>query len=179
MSSPAPRKPWGSHPFLTRSSCWPVLHRRSCAPCDVASCWAWRASSSLLSLTKDETAREMQFSPRTVELPFLCLLGDCSFVKKKGATRQRRPELRLQDLGKIWVSALAPRSRPLQAAPYAISGPHPSPATSPATVEEPRARTESRCANEVWKAPVACVAVGHEQGEHGFRDAARGWRRVR
>eukprot|EP00964_Phaeocystis_antarctica_P021272 scaffold11799_cov63-Phaeocystis_antarctica.AAC.1 len=36
--------------------------------------------------------------------------------------------------------ALAPRSRPLQAAPYASSGPHPSPAASPAIVEEPRAR---------------------------------------
>eukprot|EP00964_Phaeocystis_antarctica_P062889 scaffold37716_cov63-Phaeocystis_antarctica.AAC.8 len=36
--------------------------------------------------------------------------------------------------------AWAPRSRLLQAAPYASSGPHPSPAASPATVEEPRAR---------------------------------------
>eukprot|EP00964_Phaeocystis_antarctica_P009633 scaffold5244_cov61-Phaeocystis_antarctica.AAC.6 len=31
-----------------------------------------------------------------------------------------------------------------KAAPYASEGPHPSPAASPAIVEEPRARTESR-----------------------------------
>eukprot|EP00964_Phaeocystis_antarctica_P100655 scaffold66252_cov72-Phaeocystis_antarctica.AAC.1 len=35
--------------------------------------------------------------------------------------------------------------RPLQAAPYAIERPHPSPAASPATVEEPR---ESICGSE-------------------------------
>ena len=47
-------------------------------------------------------------------------------------------------------------------------GPHPSPAASPATVEEPRARTESRCASEERRAPVACVTVGHGHGGHGF-----------
>eukprot|EP00964_Phaeocystis_antarctica_P002599 scaffold1361_cov66-Phaeocystis_antarctica.AAC.4 len=45
-------------------------------------------------------------------------------------------------------------------------GPHPSPAASPAIVEEPRARTESRCASEESRASVACVTVerGHAEG---------------
>ena len=49
-------------------------------------------------------------------IPSLCwslllfiFLGECSFVKKKGATRQRGLELRLmRDLGKIWVSGFGP-----------------------------------------------------------------------
>eukprot|EP00964_Phaeocystis_antarctica_P034114 scaffold19395_cov72-Phaeocystis_antarctica.AAC.1 len=41
-------------------------------------------------------------------------IRNSSVGKKKGATRQRGLKLRLRDLGKIWVLALAPRSRPLQ-----------------------------------------------------------------
>eukprot|EP00964_Phaeocystis_antarctica_P047199 scaffold27294_cov59-Phaeocystis_antarctica.AAC.1 len=52
----------------------------------------------------------------------VCTFGRIvALVRKKGATRQRGLKLRLRDLGKIWVLALAPRSRPLQAAPYASS----------------------------------------------------------
>ena len=84
-----------------------------------------------------------------------------ALVRIKGATRQRGLELRLRDLGKIWVSGFGP-SEPAaaNAAPYASEGPHPSPAASPAIVEEPRARTESRCASEERRAAVACVTVG-------------------
>ena len=35
-------------------------------------------------------------------------LGECSFVKKRGTTRQRGLEMRLRDLGKIWVSGFGP-----------------------------------------------------------------------
>eukprot|EP00964_Phaeocystis_antarctica_P101080 scaffold66598_cov66-Phaeocystis_antarctica.AAC.3 len=65
-----------------------------------------------------------------------------------------RTEVETAGSGKIWVSGFGPGSRPLQVAPYASGGPHPSPAASPATVEEPRARTKSRCASE-RRAPVA------------------------
>ena len=81
--------------------------------------------------------------------------------------------MRLRDLGKIWVLALAPRSRPLQAAPYAISGPHPSPAASPATVEEPRARTESRCAN-CSRATIADSAISVARGGVAIATRPRG-----
>eukprot|EP00964_Phaeocystis_antarctica_P148903 scaffold115871_cov70-Phaeocystis_antarctica.AAC.3 len=70
--------------------------------------------------------------------------GGASVGKKKGGdtTRQRGLKLRLRDPGKIWVLALAPeRSRPLQAAPYAISRPHPSPAQP---LQKPRAAITQR-----------------------------------
>eukprot|EP00964_Phaeocystis_antarctica_P129094 scaffold92946_cov54-Phaeocystis_antarctica.AAC.3 len=76
-------------------------------------------------------------------------------VRKKRATRQRGLKLRLRDLGKIWVSGFGPcalGAGRCKAAPYAIKETKgrtdPSPAASSATVEEPRARTESRCASE-------------------------------
>jgi len=47
-------------------------------------------------------------------LSFLGEYGIVALVRKKRATRQRGLKLRLRDLGKIWVLALAPRSRPLQ-----------------------------------------------------------------
>ena len=46
-----------------------------------------------------------------------------------------------KDLG-FWLWPLG--AGRCKAAPYAIEGPHPSPAASSATVEEPRARTGSR-----------------------------------
>ena len=67
-----------------------------------------------------------------------------ALVRQGGDTTTTGLKLRLGDLGKIWVSGFGP-SEPAaaSAAPYASSGPHPSPAASPATVEEPRARTKS------------------------------------
>ena len=57
-------------------------------------------------------------------------------------SRGRHDERIRLGLGQIWVSGFGP-SEPAaaSAAPYASSGPHPSPAASPAIVEEPRART--------------------------------------
>eukprot|EP00964_Phaeocystis_antarctica_P126821 scaffold90493_cov63-Phaeocystis_antarctica.AAC.2 len=50
-----------------------------------------------------------------------------------------------KDLG-FWLWPLG--AGRCKAAPYAIEGPHPSPAASSATVEKPRAQTESRCTSE-------------------------------
>ena len=55
-----------------------------------------------------------------VGLEALVFWANGSFDKKRGRHDNERTELRLRDLGKIWVLALAPRkpigSRPLQAA---------------------------------------------------------------
>ena len=48
---------------------------------------------------------------------FVWANGTRSFNKKRGRHDNERTELRLRDLGNIWVLALAPRKPPLQAAP--------------------------------------------------------------
>ena len=72
-----------------------------------------------------------------------------SVGKKTGGDTTTRTEIETAGSGKdlgFWLWPLG--AGRCKAAPYAIEGPHPSPAASSATVEEPRARTESRCASE-------------------------------
>eukprot|EP00964_Phaeocystis_antarctica_P124227 scaffold87907_cov60-Phaeocystis_antarctica.AAC.7 len=92
-----------------------------------------------------------------------------SVGKNKGGDTTTRTGIETAGSGKdlgFWLWPLGAGRCKRNAAPYASSGPHPSPAASPAIVEEPRARTESRCASEESRASVACVTVerGHAEG---------------